>query len=64
MPVVLSVRCNEIIVGIRNDQSPVGERAANGYGKEQVLIVDEAIAIVIEIRAVLDELDAPSLKYP
>src|SRR5215471_12291141 len=40
VPIILEISRNEIIVGVRNDQRPGWHRAADGRGKEEVLIVD------------------------
>src|SRR5438270_4207907 len=62
MPVILKISGNKIVIGIGNDQWPRWNCTADGGGKEQVLIVDYAIVVVIEISEVLNENDAPRLE--
>ena len=57
-PVVLHKRRKVVGVGIRQHERAIGTPAPQRDGKEQILIVHPAIAVVIEGCEILDELDA------
>jgi hypothetical protein len=57
-PVVLHEERKVRVVAIGQLEVAVGEGAAQRHGEQQVLVVDAAVAVVVEAREVLDELDA------
>ena len=58
-PVVLRVAGDVHVVGVGNHQILVGLAAPQRHREQQVVVVDRAVAVAIERREVLDELDAP-----
>ena len=57
-PVVLDEQRDVVVVGVRQDQRLVGLAAAQRHREQQVVVVHLAVAVVIEGREVLDQLDA------
>ena len=51
------------VVGVRHDQSLVGLAAAQRDRKQQIVVVDAAVAGVVERREVLHQLDAALLEH-
>ena len=62
-PVVLCEEREVRVVGIRDQQRLRGMTAAQRHGKQQIVVVDSAIAVAIEIRKVFDQFDSTLLKY-
>ena len=61
-PVVLNEAGDVRVVGVGLDQRLIGLAAAERDGEQQVVVVDDAVAVVIERGEVLDELDAALLE--
>ena len=57
-PVVLDEAGQVDVVGIRNHQILIGLAAAQRHREQQIVVVDPAVAVVIERGKVLDQLDA------
>ena len=62
-PVVMEKRCEVSIVCIRQYERPLGKAAAKRHCKKQIVVVNAAVAVAIEIRKVFDQLDAALLKH-
>ena len=61
-PVVLDEHRDVVVVGVVDDERLVGLPAPQRHRKQEIAIVNPAVAVVIEIGEVLDELDAALLK--
>ena len=57
-PVVLHEQRDVVVVRVRNIQALIGLAASERHGKQQILVIHSAIAVVIEIGEVFDQLDA------
>src|ERR1700682_888171 len=62
-PVVLHVCGKVIIVGVRDNQRHRRLAAADGYGKQQILVIGHAVVVVIEVGEILDKFNRAALKY-
>ncbi len=63
-PIVLHEARKVCAIGVGNQQWLSGLTAAYGYRKQQIVIINLAIAVAIEVRKVFDHLNAPLLKDP
>src|SRR5262245_320501 len=61
-PIILEETCKIVVVGIRNYQRAISRRVWERDGKQQVIIIDAPVAVVIEIREILNKLDSALLK--
>jgi len=63
-PVVLHEKRDMVVVGVVDDERLIGLAAPQRHRKQQVAIVNPAVAVVVEARKVLDEFDPAILKHP
>src|SRR5689334_6474860 len=61
-PVVLNEARKVSVVGVGNQQRLSRLAAADSDGEEQVVIVNPAVAVTVEIREILDHFNSPLLE--
>ena len=61
-PVVLDVEGEVVVVGVRDDQRLIRLAAAQGHREQQIVVVDAAVAVVVEVREVLHHLEPAVLE--